>query len=188
MLQIEKKELRDRFVRERNDIPAAIRREYSDDIFECIRSLVRYKISRLILVFVSAGSEPETHRFIETALSDGKKVAVPYISEGEMSFRYIGSLSELVPGAFGISEPPAGNETVKDFSSCLCVTPCLSVDENGVRLGYGGGFYDRFLKDHNVHTIALAYEACITDSLPEEQHDLRVGKIVTEERTVLCNG
>ena len=97
MLQIEKKELRDRFVRERNDIPAALRREYSDDIFERIRSLVRYKISRLILVFVSAGSEPETHRFIETALSDGKKVAVPFIADGEMSFRFIESFSELVP-------------------------------------------------------------------------------------------
>ncbi len=183
MLQIEKKELRDRFVRERNDIPATIRREYSDDIFECIRSLVRYKISRLILVFVSAGSEPETHRFIETALSDGKKVAVPYISEGEMSFRYIGSLSELVPGAFGISEPPAGNETVKDFSSCLCVTPCLSVDENGVRLGYGGGFYDRFLSEHSgVYAAAVCFDELISRELPCENHDIRVDMYVTQTK------
>lgn len=183
MLQIEKKELRDRFVRMRNDIPAALRQEYSDEISKRIRSLVRYKISRLILAFVSSGSEPVMRGFIEDALSDGKRVAVPFIADGEMSFRFIESLSELVPGAFGIPEPPADNETASDFSSCMCVTPCLSVDENGVRLGYGGGFYDRFLSQHSgVYSAAVCFDELLSRELPCESHDIRVDMYVTQTK------
>ena len=106
-----------------------------------------------------------------------------------MTFHKISELSQLVenPRSYGIREPSGSLPCPEITSDTVCIVPGLAFTENGARLGYGGGFYDRFLKDHNVHTIALAYEACITDSLPEEQHDLRVGKIVTEERTVLCN-
>ena len=181
MFQIEKKELRERFVRMRNEIPSAIRREYSDEIFAQVRSLVRYKLCDTVLVFVSAGSEPETRGFINDALADGKKIAVPFISDGEMCFKYIDSLSELVPGEFGIPAAPEENVTVSDFGSCLCITPCLSVDDSGVRLGYGGGFYDRFLSGHvGVYAAAVCYDELISRGLPRDEYDMTVNMYITQ--------
>ena len=70
----------------------------------------------------------------------------------------------------------------------VCIVPGLAFTEKGARLGYGGGFYDRFIAAYpEITTIALAYEAMITDSLPVQEHDMTVELIVTEERTVLCN-
>ena len=181
MLQIEKKELRERFVRMRNEIPAQLRDEYSKEIFDSVKSLVRYKLCGTVLVFVSAGSEPETRGFINDALSDGKKIAVPFISDGERCFKFIDSLSELVPGEFGIPAAPEGNRTVSDFRNCLCITPCLSVDDSGVRLGYGGGFYDRFLAEHReVYCAAVCFDELISRELPRDEHDMTVDMYVTQ--------
>ena len=142
-----------------------------------------------VLLFASFGSEPDTWNIAGELLKAGKAIGFPRCgTEGKMTFHTVSALSQLIenPRSYGIREPDAALPCPDISGDTVCIVPGLAFTENGGRLGYGGGFYDRFLAEHNVHTIALAYEQCVADKLPEEQHDLRVGKIVTEERTVLC--
>jgi 5-formyltetrahydrofolate cyclo-ligase len=90
---------------------------------------------------------------------------------------------------YRISEPDSALPQPVITDKTVCIIPGLAFTEEGGRLGYGGGYYDKFIQEnHDMTTIALAYEELIVDQLPLMQHDLRVDIIVTEERTVLCNG
>ncbi|MBP3249801.1 MAG: 5-formyltetrahydrofolate cyclo-ligase [Ruminococcus sp.] len=143
-----------------------------------------------VLLFASFGSEPDTWALAQHLLEAGKQLSYPRCgANGIMTFHTVDALSQLVenPNSYGIREPDEKLPCPVISSDTVCIVPGLSFTENGGRLGYGGGFYDRFLAQNIVHTIALAYEECISDKLPEEQHDLRVDIIVTEERTVLCS-
>ena len=105
-----------------------------------------------------------------------------------MTFHTVTSLSQLNEGKYGISEPDSAlpQPIINEYT--VCIVPGLAFTPDGGRLGYGGGFYDRFLADNpGVYTIALAFDAMIVDELPLSAHDLKVDSIVTEERMVLCN-
>ncbi|MBQ8961103.1 MAG: 5-formyltetrahydrofolate cyclo-ligase [Ruminococcus sp.] len=142
-----------------------------------------------VLIFASFGSEPDTWTVAEELLKAGRNVCFPRCrAGGQMTFHKVTELAQLVenPDSFGIREPDESLPCPVIGSDAVCIVPGLAFTEKGERLGYGGGFYDRFLAKNKVHTIALAYEECVTDTLPQSQHDLRVDMIVTEERTVLC--
>ena len=96
-----------------------------------------------------------------------------------MKFIKINSLSDLQPGAYGILEPKDGEE-ITDFTDSVCITPALSFDEKGYRLGYGGGYYDRFLADYTGVSVGICYEEFIGGIVTEE-YDLPVDIVVTEE-------
>ncbi len=181
MLQIDKKELRERLTGLRDRIPEEVRSSAGAEIFRRVRALEQYAGSETVLCYVSVGSEPATREFITAALREGKKVAVPVISRGEMTFGYIDSVNSLVPGAYGIPTAPRRGGTVSDFSSCICITPCVSVDETGVRLGNGGGYYDRFLGSHReVFSVAVCFDETLSRELPREDHDIIVDMYITQ--------
>ena len=141
----------------------------------------QYKNADIIFAYWSVGSEVDTHKIIAEALSFGKKVALPKCtdSQGNMQFYYIDSLSDLTEGMYGIMEPE-GNKTADDFTfSSLCLVPALSFDSDGYRLGYGKGYYDRFLSDFKGISIGLAYEECLCDALPKDEYDKKVNYIIT---------
>lgn len=143
-----------------------------------------------ILLYASFGSEADTWQIAEQLLSSGKKVAFPLChKDGIMSFHLVRLLSDLSEGHYGIREPDSALPQPQLSGNTVCIVPGLAFTPDGGRLGYGGGFYDRFLSAHtDICSIALAYESCITDSLPVLQHDIKVDTVVTEERKVQCNG
>ena len=166
----DKKELRKYFSSVRKSA-----KSQEKDTLIAARLLSERKITEAdtVLLFASFGSEPDTGKISEVLLSQGKTVAFPKCqSEGNMTFHCINT---------SLSQPTVTDKTV-------CIVPGLAFTESGARLGYGGGFYDRFLASHPyIIKTALAYEAVITDKLPIGEHDIAVNYIVTEERTVLCN-
>lgn len=143
-----------------------------------------YKSCDTLLCFVGTGNEISTEAIIQKALLDGKRVAVPRCIDkvGNMTFHYIESLSELRCGMYGIPEPPESNEKFDVSDNALCILPGLCFDKSGERLGYGKGYYDRFLDSFCGTTAGICYEDCICDCVPSEDTDKKVNYIITDER------
>lgn len=178
-----KSELRKKLKYMRDSIPDGKRSEFSKAICDRITDLKQYKDVGTVLVFVSIGSEVETCGIISDALKKEKTVGVPYISDGEMCFRKIVSLSDLIPGKYNIPTADDNCTEIRNFDNCLCIVPCLSVDNDGYRLGYGGGYYDRFLaKNKNINTIAVCFDELLSTTLPHNEFDIKVSMVVTERK------
>lgn len=153
-----------------------------------------YKEAQIIFVYSSMEKEIPTQRIIDTAIKDGKKVALPKIRTGvkagaEMDFVFITKDTEYKSGVYGILEP-VSDEFINVNDICDRVEmliPGLCFDIKGRRIGYGGGYYDRYLtkcsKD-KFHITALAYEYQIFESLPFTENDKPVNTIVTENRCI----
>ncbi len=149
-----------------------------------VRRLWQYQRSATLLTYVSTPIEVDTRRIIHQALEDGKRVAVPRCVPGtrQMEFYYIGSEEMLSPGSFGVLEPdPLCCERLTDMSDGLCIVPAFSYDWQGFRLGYGKGYYDRFLSGFDGCRIGICYSACVQRSLPHGRFDRPVELLVTEK-------
>lgn len=147
----------------------------------------QYRESDVILIYVATDIEVETRLIIETAWKDNKTVAVPRCVDGtrEMEFYIIDSFSVLERHTFGVLEPiPEKCEKLEDFSSGLCIVPALVFDTDGYRLGYGGGYYDRFLSKFGGETVGLCYNECVKQSLPHGKYDRRVDKLITQSSVI----
>lgn len=156
--------------------------EYSRLICESCAELDEFKSADTILLYFAKGSEVDLSSLAEIAYSMGKRVAYPRCSgEGRMSFHKIASLPELEKGAFGIMEPPSDAPLCRD-SDAVCFVPALAFDTEGFRLGWGGGYYDRFLADFKGCKIGVAYDICLADKLPRGEFDIKTDYIVTESR------
>ena len=148
-----------------------------------------FKKSNPILCYYPLDNEISTLPILEAALKCGKKTALPYCTDdnGNMEFYYINSLDDLRIGSYDIMEPDILNcEKVLDFSGSLCIVPAFSFDKKGFRLGYGKGYYDRFLKKFTFNSIGLCYNSFLSDSLPADEHDIAVQYIATEDKITLC--
>jgi 5-formyltetrahydrofolate cyclo-ligase len=152
-------------------------------IYNKVINSKEYEEASCIFIYVSYQNEVDTHEIIKTALGQGKTICVPKIislKEG-MKVLQIKDFNELKPSAYGILEPTQDleeNEVIPD----LVYTPGVAFDLKGGRIGYGGGFYDRFLKDlkADVPKIALAYSFQIFDSVPMDETDQRVDCVISE--------
>lgn len=153
-----------------------------------------YKDAQIIFVYSSMEKEIPTQKIIDTAIKDGKKVALPKIRTGvkagaNMDFVFINKDSEYKSGVYGILEPVSDEFIdVKGIDGHIeMLIPGLCFDLKGRRIGYGGGYYDRYLtKDSKdkFHITALAYEYQIFESLPFDKNDKPVNLIVTENRRI----
>ncbi len=183
----DKKSLRAQFRKIRSAIPDKKQRDSS--ICKRILSMERICDADVALVYVSYNSEINTFELISSLLDMKKTVAVPKCEDnGIMRFHIISSLNELSDGMYGIPEPVNNNIITSFTEKTVCIVPGLAFTENGDRLGYGGGYYDRFLSCYpDIFTVALAYEELITDSLPVLPHDLKINAVATNERLVFCN-
>ncbi len=163
-------------------LPEKDRRSYDTEIQSRVLTMREYVRCGLLFAYVSKDTEPDTHALIRAALANGKRVAVPRCGEtdGEMDFFYISCFDELSEGRFGVLEPPDTNEKVTDFSQGICLVPGLCFDAEGYRLGYGKGYYDRFLERFSGISIGLARSVCVKWKLPRDEHDKPVDIIVTE--------
>ncbi len=147
-----------------------------------------YNNSETILIYVSIGTEVDTSGIISHALTNNKTVAVPYCSGKTMLFYGINSTDDLAIGAYGIpTVNPDNSKLIIPDSKTLCVVPGLAFDKNGARLGYGGGYYDRYLNDKNVLTVGLCYQKCIAEKIPTEKYDVKLSNIITENGILSLN-
>lgn len=176
MLRQKYKELRLSFTKEE-------KAEYDRAILRRVTSLDQYKGSQLILTYVSKDIEVDTLMLIQTALSQGRKVAVPKCIGGtrDMRFYYITGIQDLEKSTFGVLEPVVSQCAPADkVDGAFCVVPGMAFDSRGYRLGYGKGYYDRFLSGFCGVTAGLCYSGCIKWNLPRGRFDKPVDLIVTE--------
>lgn len=180
---MDKKEQRKLYRKIRNSISETEQICFSEKIFSQLINSSFYKSAETVLVYVSVGSEVYTLNIIEHSLNNNKKVAVPVCNDNEMMFYEITSSDDLHEGKFGIPTVDVTKSIkVTDFRNCLCIVPALCFDFNGYRIGYGGGYYDRFLSEYRVKTVGLCYERCICDNISIDEFDYPVDYIITENK------
>ena len=137
-----------------------------------------YKAAKTIYGYLPYNQEVRTVPMLEQALKDGKRVAVPKVYGDEMKFLYLDDLSQVEKGYAGIPEPIADGP-VADDDTALVLMPGLAFDPAGHRIGYGGGFYDKFLAAEPNHpTLALCYEFQMLPELHTEEHDIPVDTVL----------
>ena len=137
-----------------------------------------YKAAKTIYGYLPYNQEVRTVPMLEQALKDGKRVAVPKVYGDEMKFLCLDDLSQVEKGYAGIPEPIA-DEPVADDDTALVLMPGLAFDPAGHRIGYGGGFYDKFLAAEPNHpTLALCYEFQMLPELHTEEHDIPVDTVL----------
>ncbi|MBQ5712521.1 MAG: 5-formyltetrahydrofolate cyclo-ligase [Oscillospiraceae bacterium] len=146
----------------------------SERLGELFRSCEEYKQAKTIYGYLPYNQEVRTVPMLQQAILDGKRVAVPKVYGDEMRFIYMDDLSQVAEGYAGIPEPIADGP-VADDPTALVLMPGLAFDREGRRIGYGGGFYDRFLSEESRHpTVALCYEFQMVEQVPTEEFDKRV--------------
>ena len=184
----DKKALRRHYKAVRASITDSEKLFAEEKIFESFIKSRYFSDFSSFLIYVSCGTEVDTRRIINFLLQNKKRVAVPYCSGSVMTFHKINSIDDLVSGAFGIPTVNTENSTeIKDFSGGLCIVPALAFDRSGNRLGYGGGYYDRFLAANKIETLGLCFEKCFTDELPAESFDIKIGSVLTEKTLETLN-
>lgn len=169
------------FRRRKNAAPEDLER-WSSRIQHRICDSELYKESDTIYTYVAYKREVETKELICRAWKDGKRVAVPRVEGKEMNFYYITSMSELKESEKGIPEPTTLNPASDE--DALMVMPGVAFDKNKNRIGYGGGYYDKYLEVHpHMKKVAIAYEFQFVDeTLPTEPTDICPELIITENR------
>lgn len=140
-----------------------------------------YLSAQTVFCYVSLPQEIDTSAILADAARRGKRIAVPRCrNNGQMDFYVVSSPNDLVPGSFGIREPKESCSMCVPDPDDLCIVPCLAADTRRIRLGYGGGYYDRYLAAHPTKTIGLCYSACVTEMLPTDEFDVPLQMIVTD--------
>ena len=169
----------------------AERKKYTDSQIEAWSRLITEKVTELdvfkkadrILAYADYNREVMTGYLREEAWKRGKEVAVPKVSGKDMVFYRLTDFSQLEPGYYGIPEP-VGKETV-DWEEGLMIMPGVAFDRKNHRVGYGGGFYDRFLEKHSgLSLLAVAFDFQILSQVPTEPTDIFPHIIVTEKETL----
>ena len=146
----------------------------SEKLMELFLRSDAYKTAKTIYGYLPYNQEVRTVPMLEQALKDGKRVAVPKCYGDEMKFLFMDDLSKVEKGYAGIPEPVA-DEPVADDETALVLMPGMAFDPQGHRIGYGGGFYDKFLAQEPNHpTLALCYEFQVLPHLETEEFDIPV--------------
>lgn len=183
-----KQSLRDAAKKQRALLSKAQRAVLGEAITQRFFTLQAYKDASLLLTYISIGAEPDTSAIMEAAWASGKLIAAPRcgIRRIDLDFYLIRSRADLITGAWGIPEPDVQKcEKLTELGCGLCLVPALLCDELGRRLGYGKGYYDRFLSRFGGESAILAYELSVSPSpLPHWQYDRRSEYVVTEKRII----
>ena len=152
----------------------------SEKIHKKLNKVFSFKNATKIGAYYPIGSEIFTQDIIQELLSNGKEVFLPKVIGADLEFRKITDFSSLETGSFDILEPK--DDCPVDNNLDVILVPTVGISQTGVRLGYGHGFYDRFLAEHKTVAISLVLEKQIIKNIPKLPHDVTMNWIVTEER------
>ena len=143
-----------------------------------------FRRAEVVMVYLSFGSEADTAGIIKKAFDEGKKILVPLTFGEDIIPCVLENTAELVPGAFGIMEPKIKNEWTGKID--ICIVPGLGFERNGGRIGFGKGYYDRFLLKTDCVKIGFAFSNQIVEDVLADSLDIPMDMIVTEEEMFCC--
>ncbi|MDZ7719171.1 MAG: 5-formyltetrahydrofolate cyclo-ligase [Balneolaceae bacterium] len=182
-----KEEIRHNFLKKRQNLSSQEVEKKSEQIIKQLLRLKTFRDANVIHSYVSIekNREVNTKKFIQSSLDMGKQVVVPKIAgEGELQHFKINSLDELRENSLGVPEPSGGREIpIRDLD--LIIVPMVAGDLNKNRIGYGAGYYDRFLQNCTAAKVGLLYDCQLyADSLPVEEFDIPLDILITESREI----
>ena len=178
-----KSELRKQVLQEMKAIPRKQKQAIDQALTEGLLQHPFYQEANTIATYLSFPHEFQTQGLIEQALKDGKKVLIPKTyPKGRMDF-VVYNPQQLVKTSFGLLEPQGDLEVVDASQIDLIHVPGLAFTREGYRIGYGGGYYDRYLKHFTGHTLSTVYPCQIRDFIPED-HDIPVQEVLIDERNL----
>ena len=178
-----KSELRKQVLQEMKAIPREQKQAMDQALTERLLQHPFYQEAKIIATYLSFPHEFQTQELIEQALKDGKKVLIPKTyPKGRMDF-VVYDPQQLVKTSFGLLEPQGDLEVVDASQIDLIHVPGLVFTTKGYRIGYGGGYYDRYLKHITGHTLSTIYPCQIQDFSPEN-HDIPVQEVLIDERNL----
>ena len=176
----QKKEIRKEVRRRIKELDEAGKQSTSKQIFDHIERLDAFVEARCVALFAAMGDEVPTQYALDRWPMLGKRVVVPRV-EGDVMRFYDYNPEQMTTGAFGIEEPTSDTEIPAEALD-LMIVPARAFTREGLRLGRGGGFYDKYmsLEGFRAYKIGIAYECQIFDSLPHAPHDIAVDVVITE--------
>ena len=178
-----KAELRKQVLQEMKALPREQKQFIDQALTERLLQHPFYQEAKVIATYLSFPHEFQTQRLIEQALKDGKKVLIPKTyPKGRMDF-VVYNPQQLVKTSFGLLEPQGDLEVVDASQIDLIHVPGLAFTTEGYRIGYGGGYYDRYLEQFAGHTLSTVYPCQIRDFSPEN-HDIPVQEVLIDERNL----
>lgn len=178
-----KEELRRQMLAARKRVPELMLRQRSGIIVQQLTRTEEWKKAKSVWTYISLPGEVETTTLIEKAWREGKEVAVPKVEGDDLTFRVIDDWSEVKEGYFHVLEPV--DRRISFEEDALVIMPGLAFDLTRNRLGYGRGFYDRFLTQHTQHpTIAVSYDFALFREIPHEDSDVRPQVVITDKRII----
>lgn len=183
-----KRQMRADTKEKRLSMDSAVKSSADKKICNKLLNLWAVRDAKTVLCYVSTPIEVDTKEFINALLKSGKTVAVPRCEGGksEMNFYRIDSLDELLPGSFGVLEPtPDSEKKIVDTKNTVCVVPAFIFDKKGFRLGYGKGYYDRYLSRYEGSTVGICYDENITEELFHGKYDRAVDLVLTEKHITI---
>lgn len=178
-----KKDIRNRILGIREQLTQEEWNSKSRQIYQRVVKHPLFLASEEIYCYINFRHEVDTLGILHAAWQLGKKVAAPKVTGKEMEFYYISSPSDLAEGYCKIMEPVTGR--IADASEALVIMPGAAFDRECHRIGYGGGFYDKYLERHPQYArLALAFDLQITDHIPADSYDIKPEVIITESGSV----
>lgn len=185
----EKKKLRESILAKRNELSPEYRQIASEKIIKKVLELEDFRNARTVMSFVSFGTEVSTRKFIEKCWQLGKRVVVPLaiIKTKELIVYEISNWQQLEAGVYGILEPiPVKERQVDAREIDFVLNPGVVFGEDLNRVGYGGGFYDRFyhLLNKECKRVAVGFDIQLVKEVPTNQYDIPVDMLITEKRTI----
>ena len=188
-IKYKKDELRKKYKLLRTNMSEDERSMCDRKIMETLTGLYQYKNAKTILTYISTDIEVDTRRLIKKALDDGKCVAVPKCTDDfGMDFYFINSTDDLEISSFGLFEPKTDIcRKLKNYKDCFCIVPGMVFDVSGYRIGYGKGYYDRFLSEFTGTTAGICYSNCVKWKRPRGFYDRSVDILVTDRYFRKCS-
>lgn len=181
-----KKDIRAEVKKHRREAVAEEIHRNSEIICDTFLKLSEYETAKVVFAYMDCKNEVGTKKVIEQCWKDGKVIAVPKVFGEIMKYYAITSYNDLEDGYFGIREPK--HEALQEIvcEDGLMILPGVAFDEARHRVGYGGGFYDRYLEAHpDMKKVAFAFEFQVFDKVPFEVFDRQPEKIITEKRIIV---
>lgn len=183
----QKNQIRDIYKEKRRSISAEKKSELDEAVCKRFLSLSSYRYADTILLYSPLKGEIDTLPIVRDAWAKGKKTAFPRCIDGNrMVYHYVTSEEQLVSGMYGIKEPSADLPLYSSapFEHVICVLPAIVYDKRGYRLGYGRGYYDRFLSNFNGIKAGLIYSDFVVDEIPNGRFDLKSDVVITEKGVI----
>jgi 5-formyltetrahydrofolate cyclo-ligase len=181
-----KQEIRDKVNLVRGNLSKEVAAEKSRKIIESLVCLKEYIDALIVMPYISLNIEVDTREFIKNELLKGRNMVVPFVEAGNIQVSMLKDFENLIEGEFGVLEPMKKERY--DGKIDLVIVPGIAFDLHGGRIGFGKGYYDKFLdRFKDSLRVGLAFEEQIVDNLPCEEHDQPVDIIITEKRIIRCD-